>query len=538
MLTQSQNLFFVLTLLISTPLMATNLTLDQVLAAPANPLTLNATLQTNSASQQITKTGGGQITLQGQDGTIYTLTFPAGSIPYDLMITMTEIQNLQVNGTPFQSFGVQIYPDGLELIKPATLEIQTPRPLNPKTLSIVTSNNDGSLAHIPPLKDFKNQTVQLQLFHFSNYAASDEEKIQEIIDLGMADQEYTRISNWMSQQIRIQKLSGNVEYDKLFLQSLQDAVKKYVIPRLQSAKTCSGGNDALSGYYLIARQAALMSVDMDEVLGTNEQQAFLDAIAITKSLCLQEARQLCHGEHNIPAAIKIWLSLSRFAALLGDNDLTVAIESAAQKCMNFKFFMQTDFKMGEDALNLHGLVAVSEFDFSFTIGGTLVTATGFLNAQGITEPLHDFQAGTITIVDTYLNLDTMVCNRISMNATPGPIMIDNFVGDLLAGRQPVLRLVDPNPEVNARFLCHDVNDPKTEFPMDLPPYGSEKYFLGIFHATHGETGLNEMNKEGYFDLKNAVFQNAPKYAEAVYNHIVDGVIHEVTTIVIHHTPED
>ncbi len=125
-----------------------------------------------------------------------------------------------------------------------------------------------------------------------------------------------------------------------------------------------------------------------------------------------------------------------------------------------------------------------------------------------------------------------------MTATPGPIQVDNFVADLLAGRKPTLRIADPDPSVSAKFLCRDSENPENSFPIDLPPPGSEKYFLGLFHAAHGPTGLNEMNKEGYFELKKAVFQNKKKYIEAVYNHIVEDVVHEVTTVVVTHTPED
>lgn len=517
---------------------AAEMTLDEVLASPSNPLHLKASLQTNSSSQLITTKTGGQILLTGLDGTKYTLTFPANSVPYDTTITMTETKETQINGVSFQSFGVQIYPDGMELIQPATLEIQTTRELQSKSLSIVTSKNDGSLAHIPALKVFKEKSLTLALFHFSNYAATDEEKIQEIIELGMADLENIRIINWLNQQLLKQKEnSQNSDLETIYKKAIKDGIDKVVAPKLLHATTCTGGTDALSSFFYFTRVAALLSIDMDEIFKFDSNQAFVDAIALTKSLCLKEARQYCNADHNIPEAFRIWLVLNRFAGLLGDEKLSQAVEDAAQKCLKFKFFMETDFKMGEGK-DIHGLVAVSEFDLNFTIGGTLVAASGFLNSNGITEPLHDFQNGTISIIDTYLNIDSLICTRTSMAATPGPIQVDNFVADLVAGRAPVLRLADPNPEVKAQFLCRDPDSSDSAFPFDLPPYGAEKYFLGIFHATHGPTGLNEMNKEGYFDLRNAVFQNSSKYAEAVYNHIVEDVIHETTTIVIHHTPED
>ena len=516
---------------------AAPMSLDELLASPSNPLFLQASLNGKSSSRLITKQNGGQIFLLAQDGSEFTLTFPAGSVPYDMNITMSETKDLKINGLAFQSFGVQLFPNGLELIQPALLKIKTTRVLNPKKLSLITSQNDGTVAHVPYLRGVNVQSVELLLFHFSNYAATDEQKVQEIIDLGMADTEAVRINNWFNRQILNLKTDlPNEALSKIYRDGLKEAVKKVVIPKLQYASTCQGGTEALSSYFLIARQAGLFGITMDEVLEADGVQAFRDARAVTSSLCLKEARQFCNVDHNIPAALKIWLTLNRFAGLLGDDELLDAVDDSSQKCMKFKFFMQTDFKMGEGQ-EFNGLVAVSEFDFNFTMGGTIVSAAGFLNANGTTEPIHDFQKGDISIVDTYLNLDSLICSRTSMLATPGPIQVDNFIGDLLAGRKPVLRITDPNPEVTAQFFCRDKEDPENSFTFELPPGSSEKYFLGLFHATHGPTGLNEMNKEGHFDLKNAVFKNGSKYIEAVYNHVVEDVIHEVTTVVVTHIPE-
>ncbi len=534
--------FILISLLVLTS-NAKQMTLDEVLAANANPLSLQASLQKNSSTKLITNAAGGQISLKGLDGSEYTLTFPAKSVSYDINITMTETKDLKVNGTAFQSFGVQLHPDGLELVQHAILEIKTKRALNTKKLSLITSQNDGKVAHVPYLKSFSTQSVKFALFHFSNYAATDEERVQEIIDLGMADTESVRINNWFNRQIlgfRRQALNDgadNEELAKFYRNSLKEAVDKVVIPKLKSAKTCEGGNEALRSYFIVSRQAGLFSMTIDEILGADGVAAFRDARAITTSLCLQEARQYCNVEHNIPPALKIWLTLSRFAGLLGDEELLETVNDTAEKCMKFKFFMQTDFKLGEGQ-EFNGLIGVSEYDFGFTIAGTIISAAGFLKDNGVTEPVHDFQEGEITITETYFNVEDFTCSRISMTATPGPIGVDNFVGDMLANRKPVLRITGPNPSVNARFRCSDNETPPNVFEMDLPPVGSEKYFLGLFHATHGETGLDEMDKEGHFVLKKAVFQNKAKFVEAVYNHVVEDVVREVTTVIVTHTPEE
>ncbi len=537
------SLFFAIISLFALTSNAKQMTLNEVLAAKANSLSLQASLQKNSSTKLITNAAGGQISLKGLDGSEYTLTFPAKSVSYDINVTMTETKDLKVSGTAFQSFGVQLHPDGLELVQHAILEIKTKRTLSTNKLSLITSQNDGKVAHVPYLKSFSTQSVKLNLFHFSNYAVTDEERVQEIIDLGMADTESVRLNNWFNRQMleyRRQALNDGADNEALanfYRNSLKEAVNKVVIPKLKSAKTCEGGNEALRSYFLVSRQAGLFGMTMDEILNADGVAAFRDARMLTTSLCLKEARQFCNVEHNIPPALKIWITLSRFAGLLGDEELLETVNDSAEKCMKFKFFMQTDFKMGEGQ-EFNGLIAVSEFDFNFNLTGTFLSAARLENDNGTSTSIHDFKNGEITITETYVNIEDFTCSRISMTATPGPIGVDNFVGDLFAGRKPVLRISDPNPSVNARFRCRDNETPPSDFEFDFPPIGAEKYFLGLFHAAHAATGLDEMDSEGHFVLKKAVFQNKAKFVEAVYNHVVEDVIREATTVIVTHTPED
>lgn len=531
-----KTLFIVSFLSLSKMATAAELTLDELLNRAANPLTYQTSLLKNSATRLITAKEGGQISLKGSDGTLYTLTFPAKSVPFDLNITMTETKDSKLNGSVFQFFGVQLYPDGLELNQPAILEIITAKVINSKTLSLLTSKNNGSQTHTPYLKSISPQSIELSLFHFSNYAVSDDEKVQEIVDLGMADTESIRITNWFNQQVLKQKTGiPNDEFQNLFRQKLKEMIKRVVIPKMSSARTCTGSRDALKSYLVAERQAALIQISMSEILDSNDLQSLNDVLALTSTLCLNEARQFCNVEHNIPEAFKIWLSLSKYAAIFGNDNWLLEINQAAEKCMKFKFFMQTDFKIGEDE-DVHGFSAISEFDFNFTIAGTLVSAVGFLNENGGTQPVYNFKQGQISVVDTYVNFDSMTCTQSSFTKNSGIVQVDNFLGDVIASRKPALRIANPSPQFRAQYVCRDPES-GFSFPFELPPNGSDGYFLGVFIATHGPTGLNEMNEDAVFELKKAEFLKGSKYVEAVYNHVVEDSIQEVTTITIHHTPE-
>ena len=68
------SLFFAIISLFALTSNAKQMTLNEVLAAKANSLSLQASLQKNSSTKLITNAAGGQISLKGLDGSEYTLT--------------------------------------------------------------------------------------------------------------------------------------------------------------------------------------------------------------------------------------------------------------------------------------------------------------------------------------------------------------------------------------------------------------------------------------------------------------------------------
>ena len=529
-------------MIFSLPAQSKDLSLAETLIGPAYPIQLTTQLKSNMVTELIDAKIGGQVVLKSISGTQYMLTLPAGSLPYSQHISLTEIENLQINTEPATSSvqGVQIYPNGVQLIVPATLEIKSTKAFDKNSFVILTSNNDGSLGHIPTLKSFKTSSVEFSLMHFSNYLTSDDRKVQDIIDIGQSELQSTRIWNWLGKKIKrmIESQGQSEEFNKDYLDSLKEFANAVLIPDLIHAQTCETGHAALNEYFLLSRQAAIMGIDLDQVLGADAATAFQDSISLTLPLCMQEAREYCHHQHQILPALRIYLQVGRFAGLLGDEKLHEAVESAANKCMSFKFFSQSEFWMGEERIDSHGLQTLSEFDFNFNLGGVIMTAAGFLNANGTVDRLYNLREGPLEIADVSMRLDPMTCRRDSFISKPGVIKVDNFIGDLLAGRDMKMRLDGMNAEFNSKFTCWDPGDKDSEITMELPPYGAEKYFQGLFHAAHGPTGLNEMNKEGYWVLSTAAFRNSSKFAEAVYNHVVEDVVHETSTFIIYHTPQD
>lgn len=512
-------------------------TLEQVLAASVRTVKLSSTLKSNTTTKMITKAKGGEIQLKTKDGSEFTLTFPAGSVPYDSNISLSEIQKIQINSQSYASLGVQIYPDGMQLVRPAKLFIKGPRAFNKKSFSAMTSTNAGLDTHVPHITKLNDQSVELGLLHFSNYIISDDAKVQEIIDLGMPDTELLRINNWVNKKIEnYKKDPSNNDLLKDLKNSIKETIAKVVVPKLLAAKTCEGADNALASYYSLERSIQLLGLDSREFFGDATDEAFTSAGRVTRALCMQEAKELCQVKHEIPKAIQLWQKVERFASLTGDEELSSAVDSASEKCMKFKFFMESEFRSGPPGMSYPGITAISEFDLQFTLGGTLVAQAGYLNAIGMIEPIYDFKEGEVSIVDVFMKVEGLNCNRDSMIAPPGQMLVANFIADEMKGKQ-ILRIGGPAPAVVANFTCKAIGSTDT-FPLQIPMGGEPKYFLGMFTAAHAQTGLGEMQPDGYFNLKKAVFRKDSKYIEAVYNHFVQGVIHEITTITIHHTPED
>ncbi len=516
-----------------------DLTLSEVLSRPTKSVDISTVASGLRVVEEIKAAAGGSIVLSGSNGTQFILTLPPKSLPWDLIITLSEIKEskFSANSTLIPSVGVQIYPDGVELAKPATLEIKKNKAFVSKSLSTLTSFNDGTLAYRPTLKSINGSSVTLHLFHFSNYLVSDDEQVQETIDLGQASLEAIRLQNWINRKIEQLVKSGN---QQVFLDEVRKALdtmlNQVVIPKLLSAATCEGGAEALAQFVAWSRQGTVLGFDMDKMAGPGGQAAFADITQSTQGLCFKEAHQLCLVQHKVIEAVHKYLRIQRVGAMMGDEGMMKIVDDDAKQCLKFKFFMESDFWMGEERSASHGLTAMSEFDITFTLNGIISAAAGFTNKKGETSRLYDFQKGKVAIYDAYLNNAPMTCTRNSLNATDGTVEVANFIGDMMAGRKPEFLITGPNPLATAQFKCVDPSEPKDQFTIDLPPAGAENYFQGLFFASHGGTGLQENNKDGNFVLRKAIFRNDKKFIEAIYHNDVENEVHEDSTFIIYHTP--
>jgi hypothetical protein len=102
-------------------------------ADASNPLSVTPSLDSTRVASATMAEDGGTLSVMAANGTTFTLTIPADALVSEEEITMTPVA--QMPDLPF-SLGlgsggaVQLGPEGLLLVKPATLVIQTPSPIS------------------------------------------------------------------------------------------------------------------------------------------------------------------------------------------------------------------------------------------------------------------------------------------------------------------------------------------------------------------------------------------------------------------------
>ena len=91
---------------------------------PPNPQSVTPTLDSSAAVTQVVTRKGGELTTTGTNGVTYILTIPNNALLTDEEITMTPLS--AVGGLPLTSLigAVQIEPESVQLLKPATLTIE------------------------------------------------------------------------------------------------------------------------------------------------------------------------------------------------------------------------------------------------------------------------------------------------------------------------------------------------------------------------------------------------------------------------------
>ncbi len=135
----------------------------------ANPITIKVSVDQNALATGVISPAGGSLTATAADGSLFTLTLPAGALLGEEQITLIPITT--VDGMPLSGgfvAGVQLVPDGLQLLEPATLTISTPKAVPSGDLLLVgfAYHGAGEEFYLTPSMA-AGTTITMRVTHFS-----------------------------------------------------------------------------------------------------------------------------------------------------------------------------------------------------------------------------------------------------------------------------------------------------------------------------------------------------------------------------------
>ena len=140
----------------------------------ANPISVKVSTDESTGATALITTAGGSLSATAADGTVFTLTLPAGALPGDEQITLTPVTS--VAGLPFSGGlvgPVQMTPEGLRLFQPATLTIDSFRTVAAQGFETVAFayHQSGEGLYLNP-SAAKGSVLMLEVWHFSGAGAA------------------------------------------------------------------------------------------------------------------------------------------------------------------------------------------------------------------------------------------------------------------------------------------------------------------------------------------------------------------------------
>jgi hypothetical protein len=326
-----------------------------------NPLIADVELETDAAVSETITVDGGTLTATAASGVTFELTIPEGAVYGPTVITLTPLASLTVPELEGPAYGVQIEPDGLELMESPMLRITPPDgeewPLDEQLpLSISGADRSVALALVDPALE----PLELVLTHFSYYAVLLSEKgvgatlsdvdIKSRFGGDVAERMQSAAAERTGRERVSQILgmgSGIGDVGKL-LGEMGPEYEEFVIkPRLAKAgESCAAGKLALQTVLGYTRQKQLMGVGQEETW-------FVDVFPTVAEVCVKEEYELCRDHHIITRVLNVLMSMNRQAQLRGLSKLIeegawlppawlADAEENVKKCLKFELRFDSD----------------------------------------------------------------------------------------------------------------------------------------------------------------------------------------------------
>ena len=416
-----------------------------------HPLDVQVTLDSEHYVTQTITPDGGTLEATAQDGTHYTLTIPKDALLDSVDITMTPVKGIDNIPLSNKSLAaIQLAPEGLNLLQPATLIIKAATPIPVNELVSFAYLGEGKDLHLFPLEGNPAE-MTFQIRHFSGYGtgqgnSSDLEKYPPASGESSAEAQGTDIMKDVSNHG-----GGFTDQDKAKLcKVILDWYNASVIGDLEAAETDSSELYAAGGQFMRwLYKSQLFSCEHEAEIEEGKQ-----SLAKGIENAYHEAAPQCD--------VKLMYQWSKWAALLGllsyAPDLTYSpnVEEDIKKCqlfdMDIEGVLTPRTAHGETITFQQGTAHLARIGPGSFVGSVETQATFDPPVEGCTsseQPTAEFKIKAentddmvhqnsifdITVEFTFKWATTITCGDQSRSVSPSVTVVPSFQIPALDGYQ-------------------------------------------------------------------------------------------------------
>ena len=330
-----------------------------------------ATAASGAVSKEISATEGGQLELT-TGGSKFTLTFPAGALLSDEVITMTPVTS--VAGSPLGDqpvAAVQLGPEDLVLMKPAKLRLEPATEIPVAQQGPFGADGDGSDLILYPVEPVAERLV-FPIMHFSTFglfqtdaerrstqvqrtAANTQSEMQQRIAEAAAD---ARLQDAVGGSDDIEEAAENLQkVSKFELRYFFDRVARPMIALARFDRTLFP--KALATWIAFIRQVDLLGLDLTSVLKDVEIREIEAWLGEGFKNFVEETYDECVEKHEL-ATIGELVSIARQVDLFGETLFrTTGVQplELARDCATFELDFDSTMRENADDVALFFLVA-------------------------------------------------------------------------------------------------------------------------------------------------------------------------------------
>jgi hypothetical protein len=496
------------------------------------PVQANPVPETSHASTASIGSAGGTLSTTAADGTRFRLDIPAHSVPDGTQITMTPLSSLGVGGFSKKFVaGVQLAPEGLDLVHGGTLTILPSRAI-PLTRQVAYGyNGTGDDVHQVPLSP--KRAIVIPLAHFSGVGLLDA-AAQALAGSGSAILD--KYSALIAQELAADRY-GYISDSDAFADC--QALLQHALAELMQQEVPPGLNDDDAAQKAI--RDLLTVARTSQLLGGSEGILEEELPTIHKLLegIYNRAQDHCASNHDLSQIPKI-LDTDRTEVLFGfsGHDFSEDV-----KCLRFK--LEFNSQISDSGGNFDGT-----FDLSTTSTATVASdANGLLTGQApITYTAADgSKSQSFSCPDD--NPSGWTDTQTIVGSTPSTLQV------LKVNLPDLSQITKPNANLAVQLLI-DPGQPQEIIDDERSPQcgeaasqrGPDFFWWGDFISTpltsdaSGTSAVGEPFGNDFATVFTIPLENFnPDIVHAVYNGSATGdsgnQVSEQVTIDVTHTPQ-